>query len=487
MSETVRLRFYNGNTEVNTSYRPNQTISVNKGEPVNVGFQIDTSMLTSPVTKIGLVVNVAGSVKYNDYLDSDAYFSISNVEVAMGEYVAPEVEEPETPDEPEVPGDDEEDDEITDELTYVAIVDSSNDFEDDMGDVVVGNTAVTGELVALSDRNVLKVTAEGATNHTGLVAIKLVDAEGDSVKHTDLADYDKITWSADIMMEDKSTLPTNANGAFLALRYGGWTPTSAQASLSNLGGSTLTNGQWKTISGTYMIKDIPWQATNFDGDLYFYIRPNFTGAAVMYVDNMTIKVEKEFVPTILEVTEASVGADNVVINVETDGVIDIDSLADYILVDGEAVSASFVTAEAVDATNTLVTIAGLAPNTKYTIDVTGALNSRDREVMVAEGEGRLKVNTIAEVDTTATLSRGTFNYSLTSNLTETETIYVVLLRCKGNTVLETIALPVELEAGEAVEDSIEVPTLGNGEYYRFFAWSYEDGAINSMTNLIDLD
>ena len=61
-----------------------------------------------------MVLDIGSSVQYNDYVGSDAYFTIENVEVAMGEYLAPEEDEPEDPivppvnpdepDEPEEPG-----------------------------------------------------------------------------------------------------------------------------------------------------------------------------------------------------------------------------------------------------------------------------------------------------------------------------------------------------------------------------------------------
>ncbi len=417
---------------------------------------------------------------------NDGVFTISNITLVSG--LPSDEEGGEDPIVPG-PGGDDDDDEPEDptDPTYVAVVDIANDFGTDIGDVQVGTTNIAGEIVDLEDEKVLKVTSTGTTSHNGIIGIQLKDAEGNSVKIKDLADYDRVTWSVDLMMENTAALPVAGDGAYFGLRYGSWTPSNAMANLSNFGGNNLTAGQWKTISGSKMVGELPWQSTAFDGDVYFFIRPNFTGVTTMYVDNISIVVEKEFVPTIVGITAEDAGADNATFNVETDGAIDIDSLADYVTIDGVEIDAARVSVEAVDDTNTLVTVIGLAPGTTYEFAVTGAKNLRDRDVTVAEDVDAVGFTTIAEVDAEASLSGDTVTFSLTNNLSETETIHVVLLRCKGNTAIETIATEVVAEPGEPVEDSIEVTALGSGEYYRVFAWSYEDGAINSMANLIDLD
>ena len=252
-------------------------------------------------------------------------------------------------------------------------------------------------------------------------------------------------------------------------------------------GAQVPAGTWTTIEhevayenfGDFTPSKAPegWSTT---GKWALYFRGDF---GTIYLDNFSITVEREFVATIEEVEFVEAGADNATFRVVADGAIDIDTIAATI--DGVEVD---VTAEVEDELNTLVTVTGLAPNTEYTFAVTGAKNPNNRDVTVAdEADCTVNFTTIAEVDTEAALSGDTFTYTLTNNLAETETIYVVLLRCKGNTVVDTISVPVEAESGEPVEDSIEVPELGNGEYYRFFAWTYADGAINSMANLIDLD
>jgi len=494
----VRTRFYNENSELCGHSDHLLEVDANKGEPVNVGVQVDTSKVTGTVTKIGLVLDIGSSVKYNDYEGSDAYFEISNVVVDYGTYVAPDEggdepggEDPITPppgggtdgpgtggQTPSHPGDPE----------YVAISEQSNDFTVDMGDVQVGTTNIAGEIVDLDGENVLKVTSSGTTSHNGVIGIVIKDSEGNKIKFTDLQSYDRVSWSVDIMMEDTSALPAAGDGAYVGFRYGSWTPANAMVNAGNIGGSILTPGQWKTMSGTKPIGELNWQSTAFNGDVYFFVRPNFTTNAVMYIDNIEVTVEKEFVPTIASVTIDEVGADNVTLNVQTDGAIEIDSLADYILIDGAAVNTENVSVEAVDSNDTTVTIIGLAPGTEYEIAVTGALNARDREVGIAnEADCTVSVTTVAEVDVEAGISNDTVSFSLTNNLSETETIHVVLLRCKGNTVIETIATVVEAAPGEPIEDSVEVTELGAGEYYRVFAWSYEDGAINSMAKVIDLD
>ena len=251
---------------------------------------------------------------------------------------------------------------------------------------------------------------------------------------------------------------------------------------------TVTAGEWITIThecafenlGTYDPAKAPegWETP---GQYALYLRADL---GTVYLDNFSITVEREFVPTITEVELAEAGADNATFRVIADGAIDIDTIVATI--DGVDVE---VTAEVEDEFNTLVTVVGLAPNTDYTFAVTGAKNANNRDVEVEDADAcTVAFTTIAEVDAEVAIAGDTFTYELTSNMTETETIYVVLLRCKGNTVIETtVAIPVEVAPGEPVEDSIEVPELGSGEYYRFFAWTYEDGAINSMASLIDLD
>ena len=85
---TVRARFYwynaestNANKfeEINASYRPNMKIKANTGEAVQVTQLIDGSQLSKDVVSVRLVLDVGSSVSKNDYADSDAYFTISDI------------------------------------------------------------------------------------------------------------------------------------------------------------------------------------------------------------------------------------------------------------------------------------------------------------------------------------------------------------------------------------------------------------------------
>lgn len=427
---------------------------------------------------------------YDSYGDgNDGYLEVSNINVVRG---LPEDEEggggqggDEGGDDPIVPtpspdpgpGDDEEDE--PGEITYYNVVEIEAPLDD------------ASELTWVTENVTVENAAEEIGGRTGVVKATGVANNNTSTVGMTIADNfafqpgDTISYSVDVYLTSNAT-----PNLWLRRHTGGLEPFNSNFKPA-LG--TITAGQWVTIThecafenlGNYDVAKAP-QGWETPGKYALYLRADL---GTIYLDNFTIIVEREFVPTIEEIEVTEVGADSVTFIVTADGEIVANSLADYITIDGEAVNPESVTAEAIDEYTTTVTVTGLAPNREYEVAVTGAMSTTDKEVgILEEVDCTATFTTIAEVEADASFSRGTFTYELESNLSDTQTVYVVLLRCKGNTVIETtVADPIELEAATPISEEIEVPALGEDEFYRFFAWTYEDGAIKSMADLIDLN
>lgn len=405
---------------------------------------------------------------------NDGYIEISNIKLVSGlpsEGGEGGEEGGEDPIVPPTPGDD--------TVTYETVIDMNLSLEDASELTHIGkNVTVEAADGKIGDRLGVSKASGVANNNDSTVGVKIGD---------DFAFMpgDKIYYSVDIYADHAIT-----PNLWLRRHTGDMEPFNSN--FKPAVGSIPAN-TWYTIEysseydkfGTYTPAKAP-EGWSTKGTYALYLRADL---GTIYLDNFKIKVEREFVPTITEVTESSLGAESATVNVVTTGAINVDSLKNYCEIDGVKVDASRITVEKVDDLNTLVTIGGLAPNTEYEIAVTGAKNVRNRDVKVeSEADATVSVTTIAEVDMTAELEGETLSFSLTNNKSGKETIYAVLLRCKGNTVIETTMVEGhEIVAGDTKAVMTEVEEATDGEYYRFFAWSYENGSIYSLADFIELD
>jgi len=122
-----------------------------------------------------------------------------------------------------------------------------------------------------------------------------------------------------------------------------------------------------------------------------------------------------------------------------------------------------------------VTIAGLASSTEYELTLSDTITPTTTKTFTT-----LDAATVVPTYDPAT---DTVSYSITNNATGAVKIYAVLLRCKGNTVIESKVISPDSDGcagGETISGTANAGTIGDGEYVKFFAWTADDGKVNSL-------
>ena len=249
---------------------------------------------------------------------------------------------------------------------------------------------------------------------------------------------------------------------------------------------------WTTVSKTTTFEEMMTLVAGSNstgtfataGKYAIYVRPR--SAATLYLDNLVVKVEgyerSEIVGlSSYEVIEKTV--DSVTINATFSGNIVAKAIYDACSIKGKEDDSNIVinvVRNDDDKKNAVITISGLASSTKYDLVLDG----------IVLPTATISFETLDEATVVANLEDGKIKYSITNNTDETKEIYTVLLRCKGNTVIESIIVSPE-EGGCASEGTVsgekEVTALNAGEYFRVFAWTVDNGNVNSMAPFVVIE
>lgn len=461
-----------GYVKESVSYRDGtRTVTFDTDDMENGGAKSEANEIVA----INVTLDLADVWAAYDKEANDGTITLSNFTlVAVPTSTEPDPEPGDGGDE----GDDGDDDDTPADSYWEEISKFEASLKEADKSILFGGSATDNGIVADDVKgNALsaKITAAG---NNGVVGVLLVDAKGNAVKSINKGD--KVSVSLDVNSSVGFTAANYSGLAGILLRGGGWTP--ADSFYQQLtAGKTVPADTWTTISGTWTVdRDLTTTGNGF----YVYFRPNVV--CDVKLCNFKVTLEGDILPEITDVKKVSVGADNAVFNVETTGKISVKSLKSYCEVNGVAYSK--VTAKAIDDTNTEVTVTGLAPNTEYEFELTGAKATNDKEISIAEDANvSVTFTTLSEVSAGAKRSGSKVAFSFDSNLAVNKKIYAVLLRCKGNTVLETSVVECDVPAGDVFEGELPVDALGKNEYFRFFTWTYEAGAVSSLASYINLD
>lgn len=241
----------------------------------------------------------------------------------------------------------------------------------------------------------------------------------------------------------------------------------------------ITAKKWQTITETLTFAELEEKKStdckfSFErtGNYALYLRPrNVTGA--VYLDNLKLTVkgyERSQPVEVDSVIASDISVGSATFDVTFDGVIYAADILDGCYIDGKKEDKNIkYNVKKTGKQTASITVSGLLPSTEYKLILGG--------IVVPEETIAFKTLDEVIVDTENTSynkESETFTYKITDNTTGDETIYAVLLRCKGNTVVESYY------DSENKGEIKEVTALGDGEYFKFFVWTIENGSVNSL-------
>lgn len=168
----------------------------------------------------------------------------------------------------------------------VTISDHIETYENGIGDTRKGTDITITTGTAGGRDNVLIVNSSAKTGAYGLVGFAVKDLEGNQFTQQAIPLNAVVEYSIDIYVPENS----NVGDAALYLRTQTTFPPSGM--LSNLDAlNNLKTGQWITYSGSKNASQFPWDGSATDDlPVWLCLRPNFSAAGTIYVDNISLKI-----------------------------------------------------------------------------------------------------------------------------------------------------------------------------------------------------
>ena len=186
-------------------------------------------------------------------------------------------------------------------------------------------------------------------------------------------------------------------------------------------------------------------------------------------------VKLEYIAEIVNCEIAGTTTDSVTLDLEFESAVVEDSIKNACVINGTKWNPDLITV-VVDEENSkkaTVTILGLASSTEYELTLSDTVTPTTTKTFT----------TLDAAAVEASINGDTVTYSIVNNASATTKIYAVLLRCKGNTVIESKVISPEGDgcaSGAAISGTINAGTIDEGEYVKFFAWTFDDGKVNSL-------
>ena len=168
----------------------------------------------------------------------------------------------------------------------VTVVSINENYDSGIGATLAGsNIALTTGTVGSRD-GVLIINSTAGTGAYGLAGFAVTDTDGTQLTISDLPEGGVITYSIDVY----APADGNVGDANFYLRTKSkFPPDGMMTSLNAL--DNLTTGTWKTYSGTKNVADCSWAGSSGDtAPIWICIRPNFSAAGTMYVDNFSFTI-----------------------------------------------------------------------------------------------------------------------------------------------------------------------------------------------------
>ncbi len=168
----------------------------------------------------------------------------------------------------------------------VTVVSINEAYESGSGDTLAGTDITLTTGTAGGRDGVLIVSSTAGTGAYGLAGFAVTDTDGTHLTIADLPANGVINYSIDVYA------PANGNvgdANFYLRTKSKFPPDGMMTALNGL--DNLTTGTWKTYSGTKNVADCSWSGTSGDtAPIWICIRPNFSAAGTMYVDNFSFTI-----------------------------------------------------------------------------------------------------------------------------------------------------------------------------------------------------
>lgn len=168
----------------------------------------------------------------------------------------------------------------------VTVVSINENYNSGIGATLAGSDITLTTGTAGGRDGVLIVNSSKGTGAYGLAGFAVTDTDGTQLTISDLPEGGVITYSIDVY----APADGNVGDANFYLRTKSkFPPDGMMTSLNAL--DNITTGTWKTYSGTKNVADCSWSGTSGDTDpIWICIRPNFSAAGTMCVDNFSFTI-----------------------------------------------------------------------------------------------------------------------------------------------------------------------------------------------------
>lgn len=168
----------------------------------------------------------------------------------------------------------------------VTVVSINENYDSGNGATLAGSDITLTTGTAGGRDGVLIINSTAGTGAYGLAGFAVTDTDGTQLTISDLPEGGVITYSIDVY----APADGNVGDANFYLRTKSkFPPDGMMTALNSL--DNLTTGTWKTYSGTKNVADCSWSGTSGDtAPIWICIRPNFSAAGTMYVDNFSFTI-----------------------------------------------------------------------------------------------------------------------------------------------------------------------------------------------------
>jgi len=169
----------------------------------------------------------------------------------------------------------------------VTVASISETYDSGIGNTLKGNDITLTTGTAGGRDNVLIVTSSAGTSWQGIVGFKVEDLEGNQFTQQSLPANGVIEYSIEVFAPAEGG--NVGNMSFYLRTNNSFPPSGMQANFVAL--NSVTTGQWLKFTGTKKVSELSWMGTSTDNlPVWLCLRPNFSAAGTMYVDNISFKI-----------------------------------------------------------------------------------------------------------------------------------------------------------------------------------------------------
>lgn len=169
----------------------------------------------------------------------------------------------------------------------VTVASINETYDSGIGSTLKGKDITLTTGTAGGRDNVLIVTSSAGTSWQGLVGFAVNDLDGNQFTQQSLPANGVIEYSIEVFAPAEGG--NVGNMSFYLRTNNSFPPSGMQSNFVAL--NSVTTGKWLKFTGTKKISECTWSGTSTDNlPVWLCLRPNFSAAGTMYVDNVSFKI-----------------------------------------------------------------------------------------------------------------------------------------------------------------------------------------------------